>query len=338
MLQYMQDGAMHTLDIDDYTIQTEWDGSANKLIWQMPAAHPQQLAIQERTQIYESSEGQTYVVSKRNPGRAIDFEAELVLTELDAGALINWSNGVTTLAATVGAILQGTGWTVDDQSARTDVQEIREFYGTLVEGITEVVSVWGNDLGVQYDNANKVVHLYSPGQRNPTGCYLTEDLNLFEAPQARGKAVRGEYYNRLYLIGADGLMLLEDSPEHDFKMVYFNSDGSGGMMCGNGGRCMVAFAADMGCSSFDFEAADGPHSAQILSASGHEKTVRLKMKDVSGIRMIDGNSYFLSSDFFRRKPKAFKTFFKFFLHIFKSLAVVLLIVDEHHMREHTDTS
>lgn len=207
MLQYMQDGAMHTLDIDDYTIQTEWDGSANKLIWQMPAAHPQQLAIQERTQIYESSEGQTYVVSKRNPGRAIDFEAELVLTELDAGALINWSNGVTTLAATVGAILQGTGWTVDDQSARTDVQEIREFYGTLVEGITEVVSVWGNDLGVQYDNANKVVHLYSPGQRNPTGCYLTEDLNLFEAPQARGKAVRGEYYNRLYLIGADGLML-----------------------------------------------------------------------------------------------------------------------------------
>ena len=198
---------MHTLDIDDYTIQTEWDGSANKLIWQMPAAHPQQLAIQERTQIYESSEGQTYVVSKRNPGRSIDFEAELVLTELDAGALINWSNGVTTLAATVGAILQGTGWTVDDQSARTDVQEIREFYGTLVEGITEVVSVWGNDLGVQYDNANKVVHLYSPGQRNPTGCYLTEDLNLFEAPQARGKAVRGEYYNRLYLIGADGLML-----------------------------------------------------------------------------------------------------------------------------------
>ena len=148
----------------------------------MPAAHPQQLAIQERTQIYESSEGQTYVVSKRNPGRSIDFEAELVLTELDAGALINWSNGVTTLAATVGAILQGTGWTVDDQSARTDVQEIREFYGTLVEGITEVVSVWGNDLGVQYDNANKVVHLYSPGQRNPTGCYLTEDGLMLPSP------------------------------------------------------------------------------------------------------------------------------------------------------------
>ena len=53
------------------------------------------------------------------------------------------------------------------------------------------------------------MHLCSPGQRQPTGAYLTEDLNLLESPQVRGKAARGEYYNRLYLIGADGLMLPE---------------------------------------------------------------------------------------------------------------------------------
>ncbi len=89
--------------------------------------------------------------------------------------------------------------------------------------------------------------------------------------------------DRRYGIGADGMMLLEKSDCHDFRMVYYNSDGSGGMMCGNGGRCMVAFAADMGLTHFDFEAADGFHTAEILSSDGPVKTVRLKMKDVSGI-------------------------------------------------------
>ncbi len=89
--------------------------------------------------------------------------------------------------------------------------------------------------------------------------------------------------DRRYGVGADGLMLLERSDRCDFRMVYYNSDGSGGMMCGNGGRCIVAFAADMGMKHFDFEAADGLHAAQILADDGVVKTVRLKMKDVSGI-------------------------------------------------------
>lgn len=86
--------------------------------------------------------------------------------------------------------------------------------------------------------------------------------------------------------GADGVMILSESEGHDFRMDYYNSDGSGGMMCGNGGRCIVAFAADLGFRSFDFEAPDGPHSAELLSGEAgpfsHEaRIVRLKMKDVS---------------------------------------------------------
>lgn len=90
--------------------------------------------------------------------------------------------------------------------------------------------------------------------------------------------------DRRYGVGADGLMLLEKSPSYDFRMVYYNSDGSGGMMCGNGGRCMVAFAADMGITHFDFEAADGFHTAQILDSEDRVNTVRLKMKDVDAIQ------------------------------------------------------
>lgn len=93
--------------------------------------------------------------------------------------------------------------------------------------------------------------------------------------------------DRRYGVGADGLMLLEAGSEYDFRMVYFNSDGSGGMMCGNGGRCIVAFAADMGVEHFDFDAADGYHTAQILSCQDNAKTVRLKMKDVEAIRWYE---------------------------------------------------
>ena len=96
--------------------------------------------------------------------------------------------------------------------------------------------------------------------------------------------------DRRYGVGADGLMLLESGGEHDFHMTYFNSDGSGGMMCGNGGRCIVAFAADRGIEHFDFNAADGFHTAQILKDENGVKTVRLKMMDVSQVRKYDALS------------------------------------------------
>ena len=88
--------------------------------------------------------------------------------------------------------------------------------------------------------------------------------------------------------GADGVMLLESGSGKDFNMVYFNPDGSGGMMCGNGGRCIVAFAADCGAVSPDstivFDAADGEHIASIPeNGMKGEKTVRLKRKEDSGI-------------------------------------------------------
>ncbi|MEY4777733.1 MAG: hypothetical protein RIS13_481, partial [Bacteroidota bacterium] len=91
--------------------------------------------------------------------------------------------------------------------------------------------------------------------------------------------------DRKFGIGADGLMLLETIEGFDFRMKYFNADGKEGSMCGNGGRCLVQFAKDMGisCSHYHFLAVDGPHEAEIDSKG----LIRLKMQDVNAIN-LDG--------------------------------------------------
>jgi len=86
--------------------------------------------------------------------------------------------------------------------------------------------------------------------------------------------------DRRFGIGADGVMLLEKSSEADFSMVYFNADGLPGSMCGNGGRCMVAYAAAHGLSKlhYRFLASDGMHNAYMEHGN-----IYLQMQDVQQV-------------------------------------------------------
>ncbi|PWT72145.1 MAG: diaminopimelate epimerase [Bacteroidetes bacterium] len=87
--------------------------------------------------------------------------------------------------------------------------------------------------------------------------------------------------DRRFGIGADGLMLMNQKTGFDFEMKYYNADGRESSMCGNGGRCMVKFAYDMGIhkGKYCFQAVDGPHEAEI----DDDGTVNLRMQDVHEI-------------------------------------------------------
>jgi len=90
--------------------------------------------------------------------------------------------------------------------------------------------------------------------------------------------------DRRFGIGSDGMLLLQEHPEYDFRMIYFNADGSRGSFCGNGGRCIAAFAHQLGLvkEKTCFIADDGVHHARII----HKDWVELKMNDVTGIRPV----------------------------------------------------
>ncbi len=99
--------------------------------------------------------------------------------------------------------------------------------------------------------------------------------------------------DRRFGIGADGFMLLQQHPDFDFEMLYFNANGKPGSMCGNGGRCIVAFAKflDIISEETEFLAVDGPHFAKISVAGNH---VDLQMIDVSVIHQ-DGPAFVLNT-------------------------------------------
>ncbi len=94
--------------------------------------------------------------------------------------------------------------------------------------------------------------------------------------------------HRNFGIGADGLILLEEDNVHDFKMIYYNADGQESTMCGNGGRCIVGFAHQLGLfeKKTVFNAVDGIHHASLENG-----IVSLQMIDVDELKVNEDYSF-----------------------------------------------
>ena len=101
--------------------------------------------------------------------------------------------------------------------------------------------------------------------------------------------------NRKFGIGADGLILLELDASSDFKMIYFNADGNESSMCGNGGRCISAFAESLNMIGQKgvFNAVDGMHEFIVTRKQDENECthIKLKMKDVDAIERMDDRLY-----------------------------------------------
>jgi len=119
--------------------------------------------------------------------------------------------------------------------------------------------------------------------------FIMIDNRDFSFP--KNTEIIGKLCDRRFGIGGDGLILLENDTHSDFKMVYYNSDGNESTMCGNGGRCIVAFAhfLDIFEEKCSFNAIDGNHEAEIRNG-----IVKLKMIDVENI-CKDGENFVLDT-------------------------------------------
>lgn len=102
--------------------------------------------------------------------------------------------------------------------------------------------------------------------------------------------------HRHFGIGADGLIMIEGPVAGKIVMRYFNSDGREASMCGNGGRCMAAWAFqhNITSGSFSFMAFDGKHHANIMQNGKGLYKVQLSLKDVKTFEKLD-DDYFIDT-------------------------------------------
>jgi len=101
-------------------------------------------------------------------------------------------------------------------------------------------------------------------------------------------------------IGADGLLMIENTPEADFRMRFYNSDGYEADMCVNGSRCICFLAHHLGIvgEEFTFLAGDGLHPGRILPDA--RVRIRVLIKAVSDERTFPVDFKLPDSLYFKR--------------------------------------
>lgn len=123
--------------------------------------------------------------------------------------------------------------------------------------------------------------------------FLVMDGRLAESPSK--EQIRQLCHRRLG-VGSDGLIVIKPDDQADFRMEYFNADGSRAQMCGNGARSAVAFAYRQGFFSqkqCKFVTDDGLHEGQIVSENFPVFNVRVDIFQRGELKEVEKNVWFV---------------------------------------------
>ena len=93
------------------------------------------------------------------------------------------------------------------------------------------------------------------------------------------------------LTGADGFMAIDHSDTADFKLHFYNSDGSRGEMCGNGARCICRFACELGIAGDEMTVVTDPGLVPGWRLSESQFKVKLNNPGILDLHRKDDVAY-----------------------------------------------
>lgn len=187
------------LDYDKYYIAEKY-GGIDEIGFTLPRDHPQAPLLAEETVLEDTETGQWYLVKGIDEGvRTISIKGELDTDALKSRMKIGYTNGSATVVDTISGYLPA-GWTVEDHAHIAIRRTLELEAATPLEMIEACHNTYG--ITTRYDTAARVVHIYNPSDNQPTGAYVTDELNLTEC-QFKGYSTT--FATRLYCRGKDGM-------------------------------------------------------------------------------------------------------------------------------------
>lgn len=200
MLSYIKDNTNVVLDFDGYYIQEEWFGADDTLCFSLPKGHPQSKDMVPQLNLIDKESGQSYLITAVDDKKDTEIKAEIDLDELKREMFIPYTNNSDTLSGTLQGVLPNN-WSVMDYTASIIRRTIELEAATPLDVIKEIPDIY--NVAVRFDNNKKQVLIYNPDNIQPTGAYLSEELNLKSNPTYTSKTEG--FATRLYCYGEENM-------------------------------------------------------------------------------------------------------------------------------------